>query len=88
MSWLEEESKKEQPMPSKAKLVAPVKKTLTANPPHGNKGDFVRMTVTMPPEVYELLSKEVTRRKVAKATDPTISAILREAAVSYLSKQN
>jgi transcriptional regulator of met regulon len=61
-------------------------KDLTHNPHHGDKGDFVRMTVTIPPEVYELLSKEVTRRKVAKATDPTISAILREAAVSYLAK--
>ena len=88
MSWLEEESKKENKSVLRKK-VTPVKKkaaskNLTANPPHGDKGDFVRMTVTMPPDVYELLNQEVTRRKISKSSDPTISAILREAAVAYL----
>ena len=33
----------------------------------------------MPPEVYELIMGEVTRRKVAKEPNPQISAVIREA---------
>ena len=88
MSWLDEEEKKDVKTMERKK-VTPAKKEvsakkLTANPPHGEKGGFVRMTVTMPPEVYELLNQEVTRRKITKSPDPTVSAILREAAVAYL----
>ncbi len=31
---------------------------IEANPPHGEKGDFRKITVTLPPEAYELLVKE------------------------------
>ena len=57
---------------------------LEANPPHGQKGAFVKVTVTLPPEVYELLAQEATRRKMAKERNPLISAIIREAVVTYL----
>ena len=57
------------------------------NPPHGEKGDFVKVTVTLPPKVYELIMGEATRRKMAKEKNPGISAILREAAVKYLSEK-
>lgn len=53
---------------------------------HGEKGDFVKLTVTLPPEVYGLIMQEVTRRKMQKEADPAISAVLREAAIQYLSK--
>jgi transcriptional regulator of met regulon len=59
---------------------------LEANPPHGQKNDFVRVTVTLPPTVYELIAKEATRRKIEKERNPVISAIIREAAVAYLEK--
>jgi transcriptional regulator of met regulon len=57
---------------------------LVANPPHGQKGDFVKVTVTLPPDVYMILSQEVTRRKLAKEPNPRLSAIIREAVVAYL----
>ncbi|MDQ3257988.1 MAG: hypothetical protein M3R15_29575 [Acidobacteriota bacterium] len=57
---------------------------LEANPSHGAKGDFVKVTITMPPAVYELIAKEAARRKMAKERDPNISAIVREASVKYL----
>ncbi len=57
---------------------------LEANPAHGDKGDFVKVTVTMPPAVYELIAREAARRKMAKERDPNISAIIREASVQYL----
>lgn len=57
---------------------------LEANPSHGEKGDFVKVTITMPPAVYELIAREAARRKMAKERDPNISAIIREASVKFL----
>jgi len=57
------------------------------NPPHGEKGDFVKVTVTLPPKVYELIMGEATRRKVAKEPNPQLSAIIREAVVELLGKK-
>ncbi len=73
----------------KQKSVSP-KKTfvaaLNANPPHGEKGDFLKVTATLSPEVYRLLADEMTRRKLAKEPNAQLSAILREAVVAYLEK--
>ena len=64
---------------------SPVKsKSYIANPEHGDKGDFVKISITLPPDIYEELRSETTRRKVAKMSDPTISGVVREALVSYL----
>jgi transcriptional regulator of met regulon len=63
-------------------VAAPV--PLEANPPHGTRGEFVKVTVTLPPEVYGLIAQEAMRRKMAKERDPLISAIVREAIVAYL----
>jgi len=57
---------------------------LEANRPHGAKGDHIKVCVTMPPEVYEGLMAEVMRRKVAKASNAQLSAVIREAAVGFL----
>ena len=57
---------------------------LVANPAHGEKGDFVKVTVTLPPAVYELIMREATRRKVAREANPQLSAVIREAVVRYL----
>lgn len=57
---------------------------LVANPPHGQKGDFVKVTVTLPPAVYQVLNEEVVRRKLAKEPNPRMSAVIREAVVAFL----
>lgn len=54
------------------------------NPPKGEKGDFLKVTVSLSPEIYELLGAESTRRKTAKEKDSAISAIIREAVVEKL----
>ena len=61
--------------------------TLEANPAHGEKGDFVKVTVTMPPKVYEMIMGEATRRKMTKEKNPHLSAIIREATVAYLDEK-
>lgn len=54
------------------------------NPPHGDKGAFRKITVTVPPEVYERLVRESARRKIAGEPNQLLSALLREAVTRYL----
>src|SRR5258708_2069878 len=35
------------------------------NPPHGEKGDFRKVTVTLPPRAFEQLVREAAKRKIA-----------------------
>jgi hypothetical protein len=60
---------------------------IDVNPPHGEKGGFIKVTATLSPETYRLAMGEVTRRKLAKAGDAQISAVIREALAAYLGKE-
>ena len=66
----------------KAIITSPV--PIGAHAPHGEKGDFIKVTATLSPEVYRLLADEMVRRKLAKEPNAQLSAILREAVVQYL----
>jgi len=52
--------------------------------PHGEKGGFLKVTATLSPEAYKLISDEMQRRKLAREPNAQLSAILREAVVAYL----
>ena len=54
------------------------------NPPYGAKAAFRKMTVTVPPEIYERLIQESARRKIAGEPNQLLSALLREAVTKYL----
>ena len=54
--------------------------------PHGSRGDFRKVTVTLPPVVYAALVQESSRRKIAGEPDPLLASIVREAVVSHLKK--
>ena len=56
------------------------------NPPHGKKGDFRKITVTLPPGVYNELIRESARRKIAREPNQLLSALLREAVLDYLKR--
>lgn len=56
------------------------------NPPRGEKGDFRKISFTVPPEVYRQLMEESMRRKVAGEPNQLLSALLREAVVEYLGR--
>ena len=58
-----------------------------AHAPHGERGDFLKLTVTLSPEVYELVLDEMRRRKLARLPNSALSAILREAVVQYLPRR-
>jgi transcriptional regulator of met regulon len=55
-----------------------------ANPPHGEKSGFRKVTVTLPPDLYERLIRESARRKIAGEPNQMVSALLREAVMHYL----
>ena len=52
--------------------------------PHGERGDYLKITATLSPEVYKLVSDEMQRRKLARLPNAQLSAILREAVLAYL----
>jgi len=52
--------------------------------PFGERGDFEKVTVTLPSEVRGLLLEESLRRKKARSADWPIAAIVREAIAAYL----
>jgi len=57
-----------------------------ANPPYGRKGGFRRITLTLPPDVYERLVTESARRKIAGEPNQLLSSMLREAVIRYLER--
>jgi len=52
---------------------------------YGDRGDFEKVTVTLPSDVRGLLLEESLRRKKEKSDNWPIAAIVREAIASYLS---
>jgi hypothetical protein len=50
---------------------------------YGDKGEFIRVTVTLPPELYKLMSEETARRKIAHEPGSVVSAVVRDALVAY-----
>ena len=60
---------------------------LVLNPPHGKKGNFEKITVTLPSPIRQLLLDETQRRKVERDPNWSISVIVREALIEYLGSQ-
>jgi hypothetical protein len=56
------------------------------NPPHGEKGGFRKITMTLPQWGYESLIQESARRKIAGEPNHSLSALFREALSDYLTK--
>jgi len=54
----------------------------------GPKHDFRKVTVTLPPQIYELVVKECARRKVQGRRNHLISSLVREAVAKYLDNES
>jgi hypothetical protein len=52
--------------------------------PEEKKGNFRKVTVTLPQDMYERLIQECARRKIAGEPNKMISALFREALIDYL----
>jgi transcriptional regulator of met regulon len=59
---------------------------MNPNPPRGEKSDFRKVSITIPPEVYEKLVRESARRKIAGEPNQLLSALVREAVIEYLTR--
>ena len=59
---------------------------LDPNPPYGERGNFRKLTVTLPPIVYERLIRETARRKIAGESNQLLSTLMREALSEYLDR--
>jgi hypothetical protein len=55
--------------------------------PEEKKGNFRKVTVTLPQDMYERLIQECARRKIAGEPNKMISALFREALTDYLGEQ-
>jgi hypothetical protein len=60
------------------------KKTVIAVDQDQGKANFRKVTVTLPPDIYERLIQECARRKIAGEPNRMISALFREALIDYL----
>jgi len=58
--------------------------SLDPNSRQRDKATFRRVTVTLPPEIYEQLVQESARRKIAGEPNQLLSAMLREAVSRYI----
>ena len=61
---------------------------LVLNPPHGEKNNFEKITVTLPSPIRRLLLDESHQRKTERDSNWSISVIVREALVAYLGAQS
>ena len=59
-------------------------KKLVLNPPHGQKDNFEKITVTLPSPIRRLLLDESHQRKTERDPNWSISVIVREALAAYL----
>lgn len=57
------------------------------DPPYGERGDFEKITITLPSEVRALLLDESNLRKKRRSSDWPIAAIVRQALAAYLTKK-
>jgi hypothetical protein len=60
------------------------KKSVHVDARRGERGDFRKVTITLPPDVYEQLVKESARRKITKEPNHLLSSVIREALFKFL----
>lgn len=58
--------------------------TPSPNPPHGERGDFVKVSVHLPGAYLEAVGVEALRRKRFKLPNATVGAVLREAVATWV----
>ena len=69
----------------KIEPAAPEEQGIEVNRPYGERGDFEKVTVTLPSDVRAMLLDESLRRKKDRSKEWPIAAIVREAIAAYLS---
>lgn len=80
---------KEKPAPTVSDKAAPAAdlKGLEINPPRGERGEFYKISATLPGELFDLLEDEVRARRKARETGANMSVIVREALSEYFQRK-
>jgi hypothetical protein len=58
------------------------------HPPYGEKGDFRKLSVTLPKVLFAHVVEEATRRKVAGLENANTSAVIREALSAFFAQRS
>lgn len=84
LSQLNKALQEEKKEPEKAK-----KKTTPkgGNPARGERGDFLKVTITLPPEMLGNLKRLGIDRKMRGEKDTDVSSLIREALSQFLESQ-
>ena len=70
--------------PASRRSTPKITQSVEVHRPYGERGDFEKVTVTLPSDVRVLLLEESLRRKKDRSKDWPIAAIVREAIAAYL----
>ena len=65
----------------------PTKKINGANPIRGERGDFLKVTITLPPDMLANLKRLGIERKLQGMRDTDVSSLIREALTNFLESQ-
>lgn len=62
-------------------------KEIEANVPRGERANFLKATITLPPEILAALRDVGMKRKSEGQKDTDVSSLIREAVTEWLKKQ-
>jgi len=60
---------------------------LVANPPRGERSDFMKIQVTMPPDLYTTVMAESARLRGLREKDSDFSSLVRKALVDWVERE-
>lgn len=63
-------------------------RAIEPNPTRGERGDFLRVTITLPAELLGALREVGLRRRANGQRDTSVSALVREAAAKLVTEAN
>lgn len=66
---------------------APKKTSIGANPLRGERGDFLKVTITLPPGMLADLKRLGLERKLQGMKDTDVSSLIRESLTTFLESQ-
>ena len=65
----------------------PTRKINGANPIRGERGDFLKVTITLPPDMLANIKRLGIERKLQGMRDTDVSSLIREALANFLKSQ-
>jgi hypothetical protein len=61
---------------------------ININPPKGLRSDFIKVSITLPPNIYGRLAEEGMKRRMKRQPNASMSAMVREAIMCFLDRKD